>query len=252
MKEPKPDIALKYTEPTVSTAPPEQRIETVWGKIRVVSAVPTWTPKGTQEDSMALYVSGSTSRLYFYDFTNREWRYFTNTRIGAEGETPLEGDVEIAGGDVSQAGNTITIASAAPYYGQSSDSHTFTSLAQSKDLTFNIGFDPKAIIWFGKLANNSLSAALTNSVPDTNFALFPSVWIDGSHKLGVELGSGTGNENIVGDINNGFATYTSDLSNIVRMYVQSHDDTNTVFRFRRELGASDQTLYYRFYFIAFP
>jgi hypothetical protein len=80
-----PAIKLTYDEPAVvqgnaqpqpSTAP---TFAELWGTIRVVSAVPSWTPRGRLEDSLALYINGATYRLYVYDHTNSAWRYATLT-----------------------------------------------------------------------------------------------------------------------------------------------------------------------------
>ncbi len=79
----KPAISLKYDEPgngnaqqTPSTGP---GFEKLWGTIRVVSAAPDWTPRGRLEDSLALYINGSTYRLYIFDPINAAWRYASLT-----------------------------------------------------------------------------------------------------------------------------------------------------------------------------
>ena len=50
------------------------RLETLIGKIKTVSAVPSWTPRNLYEQ-LVIYKSGATIRLYVYDNTNLAWNY---------------------------------------------------------------------------------------------------------------------------------------------------------------------------------
>ena len=55
---------------------PLPTLDTLIGKIKTVSAVPTWTPRNLYEQ-LVIYVSGATLRLYMYDNTNKAWRFST-------------------------------------------------------------------------------------------------------------------------------------------------------------------------------
>lgn len=80
-----PEVSLDFSEPQFGgdergnrpTIAP--RFEDLWGTIRLVTAVPSWTPRGRLEDSIALYISGATYRLYVYDYSNAAWRYASLT-----------------------------------------------------------------------------------------------------------------------------------------------------------------------------
>lgn len=247
-----PNVPVTYQEPQLPDAKPEQRIDTVWGTIRVISAVPDWTPRGKQDDSMALYVNGTTQRLYFYDFTNNVWRFFTHTTVAANGSSALEGDVIIdaTGLTLSQASQTITLATKTPYFGTANGSKSFSSGHDSQDITFNIGFDPKLIMFFGYIDDTSLgSNAISNDFANSNTGMRPSIWLNGSHQIGPTL-SAAGSIN--GDVFDSFMRFTSSFSNNVELKVQSHDATSTVIRFNRISGATDEQLYYQFFFVAFP
>lgn len=56
----------------------DQRInlDSIVGLIRIVDAVPTWTPRNMSEQ-FAIYSSGATYRFYWYDSVNNAWRYAT-------------------------------------------------------------------------------------------------------------------------------------------------------------------------------
>jgi len=58
--------------------PDEQRTEQIRQGFRVVSSVPTRAPRDYYE-SIVIYVSGSTYRLYVYDEKNSAWRYSSLT-----------------------------------------------------------------------------------------------------------------------------------------------------------------------------
>jgi hypothetical protein len=76
-------ITIKFTEKQPTDSQPQQtsliRFEQLWGTLRLVSAVPAWTPKGRLEDSLALYINSTTYRLYVYDYSNAAWRYASLT-----------------------------------------------------------------------------------------------------------------------------------------------------------------------------
>jgi hypothetical protein len=59
--------------------PKAPQFRDLWGTLRNINTVPTWTPRGRLEDSLALYINGTTYRLYVYDVTNSAWRYATLT-----------------------------------------------------------------------------------------------------------------------------------------------------------------------------
>lgn len=259
MKEPKPDISLKYEEPGArqSAFREETRIETVWGKVRVVSAVPSWTPKGTQEDSMALYVSGTTQRLYFYDFTNNVWRYFTRTTVASDGGAALEGDIEIAGNgiEVTQDGQTITIGNGTPFIYKTSGSFTSTDLDPNLDFTMSVGFDPRMIHLYGRLDPSALSGAYYTSIIQASsptISSTPHIWLnDGTYPVGRQEQSV--NPVVFSDHTSAFIK--SDLagsSHTFSVIINSHNSTSTVLRIRRDVGSGSRTVGYKFVIIAFP
>ena len=79
----KPAITLKYEEPDNGSSQSKpndaKSFEQLWGTIRIVSAVPDWTPRGRLEDSLALYSNAGTRRLYIYDSTSGSWHYASLT-----------------------------------------------------------------------------------------------------------------------------------------------------------------------------
>ena len=254
MDGPKPEIKIGFAETQGPNPETEQRIETVWGNIRVVSAVPDWTPRGRQEDSMAMYVSGSTTRLYFYDFTNQQWRFFTNTRVASDGGAMLEGDVEIAGDgiEVTQSGQTITIGSGVPFVGTANSSTATTGGDPHVDITFSPGFDPSMIWFYGRIDDASLSSTLLfNAELATNIVQAPMIWIDGTYKVGRRQQSA--NPTVWSDYTDAFLKTDFDASLFeYEVLVQSHDDTNTVIRLCRVSGSGNLTVHYKFFIICFP
>lgn len=74
-----PLVKIEYDEPGLPAqqSQPQQgvRFEDLWGTLRLVSSAPSWTPRGRIEDSLALYISGATYRLYVYDYQNGAWRF---------------------------------------------------------------------------------------------------------------------------------------------------------------------------------
>lgn len=58
--------------------PVRPRINSLGGYIEVVSSIPTTAPTNF-EQSIKIYVSGGTKRLYLYDTTNNAWIYATLT-----------------------------------------------------------------------------------------------------------------------------------------------------------------------------
>jgi hypothetical protein len=245
------EIKLGFDETPLPASETPQRIETTWGNIRVVSAVPTWVPQGKQEDSMALYVSGTTQRLYFYDFTNNQWRYFTHTTVAASGSTALEGDVVIAGSglDVSQASQTVTIAPKVPYFDSANGSLSFNGSTNWSDATFAVGFDPKLILFWGWISDAAITSPSSQNYVNTNTVPRPSIWTNGTYNIGPAINSAGA---ISGNASAGkFMSKVSTFSNNVELLIQSHDSTNTVIRFNRVSGAVDEQLYYQYYFLAF-
>jgi hypothetical protein len=246
-----PEIKVGFEETSFPANEVPQRIETTWGNIRVISAVPTWTPQGKTEDSMALYVNGTTERLYFYDFTNNRWRYFTHTTAAATGSTGLEGDVLIAGSGLtaSQAGQTITLATIAPHFGIISGDFQFTSSANFQDTAFTVGFDPKLILFWGRIDDNAITQSSSDAYANSNTVMRPSVWTSGTYNISPVFDAGG---TITGDTFSDLMRYTSTFSNNVELLVQSHTSTTTTIRFSRISGATDERLYYKYHFIAFP
>jgi len=59
---------------TETKIPPEPRLEDIRQNYKVVSAVPTKTPR-SQAESIVIYVSGATYRLYVYVETTGIWKY---------------------------------------------------------------------------------------------------------------------------------------------------------------------------------
>lgn len=236
-------IKIKYEEPSMQgkgliPTQETQRIETVWGSIRVVDAIPNWTPKGKQDDAIALYVNGTTSRFYIYDFTNNVWRKFTNTSIGVDGEDQLEGEV-IIDGNVSQNGQTISIGGS--YYATtSSGSHTFTGASQSTDVTLNPGFDPILITGGIRIDDSSIATVLPNL---THF-----VWYDDTYIFGPEFDAAG---NLIGTDSSGLAKYTSTFSNVARLKVHAHSASSTTLRFARDAGSTDEQLHFSTYLTMF-
>lgn len=66
-------IELNYDDPLKKGASTDSRFDELLGRIRVVSSVPTWTPRARLDDSIALYVNGATTVLYVYDSVNSQW-----------------------------------------------------------------------------------------------------------------------------------------------------------------------------------
>lgn len=58
--------------------PVRPKLNTFFGNIETVTTVPTTTPSNF-EQSIKIYVSGGTKRLYLYDTTNNAWIYTTLT-----------------------------------------------------------------------------------------------------------------------------------------------------------------------------
>jgi hypothetical protein len=254
----KPAIDISHSETRFEAPQQPERIETVWGKIRVVSAVPDWTPRGRQEDSMALYVNGTTQRLYFYDFSNNVWRKFTNTTVAADGSSALEGDVVIAGDgiDVNQSGQTITIGSGIPFVGKDKGSFTSSDVAPNKDITFSVGFDPKMIHFYGLLDDGDLGSSFYFSsiiqASSPTISSTPHIWLnDGTYPIGRQ--EEDTNPVVFTDHTNAFLK--SDLGGTAfefSVIVQSHSDSQTVIRIRRDVGSGDRVVGYKFVLIFYP
>lgn len=99
MAEPNPidTGALDYKEPDRAAIDRlESRVEELWGSFPVVNTSPTWTPR-TLRDQIAF--DYSRGRLYYYDFTNQQWRS-TITEL-VDDVTPVLAD------DLDANGNAI-------------------------------------------------------------------------------------------------------------------------------------------------
>ena len=83
----KPSITLNYEEPGGGGSSPAPRnaprFADLWGGLRIVEVEPTWTPRGSIEDSLALLIDAGTPNLCVYDYTNAQWLFteLSPTRI---------------------------------------------------------------------------------------------------------------------------------------------------------------------------
>lgn len=81
----KPAITVPFEESGTTErsdnipSPETQRFDQLWGTFRIVSSAPTWTPRGRLEESIALYSSGGTRRLYVFDYQAGSWHYASLT-----------------------------------------------------------------------------------------------------------------------------------------------------------------------------
>ena len=80
MENQKENTTRKFEEitfPPLMPEPPKEppvKLETLVGKIKTMSAVPSHIPRNFYEQFI-IYKSGATIRLYAYDNTNKAWNY---------------------------------------------------------------------------------------------------------------------------------------------------------------------------------
>ena len=75
MSDPQP-ISIEYQPPEDAQPTPLIPLGQIFGTFPRVVAAPSWVPRSF-ESSFAFYVSGTTYRLYVYDFAGKAWRYAT-------------------------------------------------------------------------------------------------------------------------------------------------------------------------------
>ena len=66
-----PTIEVSYTEPTFASPLPAVYSETILGKFRQVTAIPTLVPRTLME---VIAVDTTAGLIYYYDFTNNVWK----------------------------------------------------------------------------------------------------------------------------------------------------------------------------------
>lgn len=77
MEKKQPSYSVEYQEPKIEEIQ-QVRIEDLGGLFKTSSAVPTHIPRKFSEQ-IAIYTSGATYRLYWYDTTAGAWRYASGT-----------------------------------------------------------------------------------------------------------------------------------------------------------------------------
>lgn len=99
----KPLIEVKYDEPQMGGANFGGQIVEQFGNFPQVTTIPTWVPK-TFRDSIAL--NTVSSNIYYYDFTNNQWRGFGGTSYAGHVDASASSAVAPSGWSISYNGGT--------------------------------------------------------------------------------------------------------------------------------------------------
>ena len=118
-------ITLDFKEPTPGAGGLVPRLEDLWGTFRIVSSVPTWTPHGRFEDSVVLYVSGTTVKLYVYDPGSVAWQ-----AVGAV--------VDHYVGRVDSGGSSVSLPSGWSCSSSGTGDYTITHTLGTANYTVNV------------------------------------------------------------------------------------------------------------------